>query len=175
MQTDLFKVCNVCRKTKTADMYGRNATHSSGLNSWCKACVSAENARRAAAKNAWRDANRERCRDVNRRSVARNIESARASKSEWVKRNAENVNARTARRRALKLNATPRWANHSEILRIYRSATELSVKTGEQWTVDHIVPLRSKLVCGLHCEANLRVITKVENSIKGNRHWPDMP
>lgn len=41
--------------------------------------------------------------------------------------------------------------------------------------VDHIVPLRSPLVCGLHCEANLTVIPPLENQSKGNRHWPDMP
>lgn len=47
--------------------------------------------------------------------------------------------------------------------------------TGEKWEVDHIVPLQSKLVCGLHNEFNLQVITQRENSSKRNYRWPDMP
>ena len=47
--------------------------------------------------------------------------------------------------------------------------------TGEDWEVDHIVPLQSNIVCGLHNEFNLQVITKSANSSKRNYYWPDMP
>lgn len=47
--------------------------------------------------------------------------------------------------------------------------------TGVGFEVDHVIPLRSKLVCGLHNEFNLRVITSFANNRKGNRYWPDMP
>ena len=46
---------------------------------------------------------------------------------------------------------------------------------GFKWEVDHIVPLQSKLVCGLHVHNNLQVITALENIKKHNKVWPDMP
>lgn len=72
------------------------------------------------------------------------------------------------RRRAIKLQAIPIWADLELIELIYENCP-----VGLH--VDHIVPLVSKFVCGLHCEANLRYLTPFENMSKGNRHWPDMP
>ena len=42
--------------------------------------------------------------------------------------------------------------------------------TGIEWHVDHIIPLRGKLVCGLHIWNNFAVIPKVNNLRKGNYH-----
>ena len=83
--------------------------------------------------------------------------------------------SKVAMRRAGKLEATPVWADGDAILGFYTLANTLSISTGVVHHVDHIVPLNSKLVCGLHCQFNLQVLTSLENLCKGNRDWPDKP
>ncbi len=48
---------------------------------------------------------------------------------------------------------------------IYDLAALRTKILGFPWEVDHVIPLRSKLVQGLHCEANLRVIPAKLNII----------
>ena len=57
----------------------------------------------------------------------------------------------------------PPWADMEAIAVIYRQAKALGK------TVDHIVPLNNRLVCGLHCEDNLRIVSAEENRRKGNK------
>ena len=66
--------------------------------------------------------------------------------------------------------AQPAWADRAAIRSVYDRAASM----GSGFVVDHIVPLVSPLVCGLHCEANLAVITVAANAAKSNTRWPDM-
>ena len=68
----------------------------------------------------------------------------------------------TAKRKAVKLKATPKWANLKIIKEIYRTCPK-------DCHVDHIIPLQNDLVCGLHVENNLRHLPIKENLIKGNK------
>lgn len=94
---------------------------------------------------------------------------ARAAIAQWGRENKGRRNAITARRQAKKIRATPKWAELNLIANVYRQAALRG------WHVDHVVPLNSRLVCGLHCWANLQVLAPSENCSKGNFHWPDMP
>ena len=86
------------------------------------------------------------------------------------------MNAERAMRRvARKKMATPNWANTKKIQSFYKTAARLTKATGIPHHVDHVIPLQSKLVCGLHVEQNLEVLTASENMTKGNRWWPDAP
>jgi hypothetical protein len=85
--------------------------------------------------------------------------------------------AKGAKRRSLE--AAPAWADDEfekfAIEENYDLARQRTKATGIKWVVDHIVPLQSAIVCGLHCESNLRVIPDSLNKSKGNRVWPGHP
>ena len=101
-----------------------------------------------------------------------------ANAREYRATNPAKVNALVARREATKLQATPSWFDEFDEF-VISEAYDLSAKrtkvTGIEWHVDHQVPLRSKIVQGLHCAANIAVIPARENVSKGNRYWPGMP
>lgn len=111
-----------------------------------------------ATRKAWREENRERDNAYTRN---------------WQARNPELVVANTGRRRASKLRAEPSWANTFFIAEAYRLAKLREKVCGGKWHVDHVVPLRSKLVCGLHVANNLQVIPASVNQRKSNTSWPD--
>lgn len=111
-----------------------------------------------AGRQRWKERNRERYLEV----------CARAGKS-WRQSNPEKVTAKTARRRAQLRQAAVDWADRKEVLAFYREARKRTEETGMEHQVDHIIPLQSRLVCGLHNEFNLRVITADENRRKHNR------
>lgn len=82
--------------------------------------------------------------------------------------------ARSAMHHARKMKAIPMWLTVGKVMEVYAEAAKRRA-AGELCHVDHIVPLKSNLVCGLHNEFNLRIIPSSENQRKSNRHWPDMP
>lgn len=120
----------------------------------------------------WRKKNASKIREYGRKNTAK----WRMLNSEAVKVKANSPEARSYRsaRRAKVKAATPCWSDQFFITEIYDLASRRTKVTGILWQVDHIVPITSKSVCGLHCEANMQVITKTTNTSKGNRHWPNM-
>lgn len=66
------------------------------------------------------------------------------------------------------------WSDIEEAVRTYQAAAILSELTGEPYVVDHLVPLTSPLVCGLHVHTNLVAMRADENKAKSNTYWPGM-
>lgn len=103
------------------------------------------------------------------------IDSVSVTGKKYKRQKPELEAAKVAKRRSTLLQAIPKWANLEAIEAIYREAKRIEKLTGTEYHVDHIVPLQSKIVSGLHCESNLRVLPATKNISKSNRHWPDMP
>ncbi len=87
----------------------------------------------------------------------------------YKKLNAGKVCAWGQKHRSLKLQATPSWYEKDKVELIYIKAKEWSKILGCELQVDHIVPLNSKLVCGLHCWSNLQLLDKPINGSKRNK------
>lgn len=68
---------------------------------------------------------------------------------------------------------TPKWVDQDEIQAIYRTCKKMR-EVGENVVVDHVVPLSSPRVCGLHWHGNLEIIHHMKNQHKSNHYWPDM-
>jgi len=89
-----------------------------------------------------------------------------------IERRASLIRHHSAKRRAAKLRSTPAWANLQAIATIYAEADRLTRETGIVHHVDHDIPLQHPLVCGLHVESNLRVLTASDNIRKSNKFEP---
>lgn len=82
---------------------------------------------------------------------------------------------RVRTRHLSKRNRVPAWADLSAIHAVYAEAVRLTKQTGIVHQVDHIVPLHSPIVSGLHWHMNLQPLPAEENAAKSNMLWPDMP
>jgi hypothetical protein len=71
-----------------------------------------------------------------------------------------------ARRRARVQERMPIWVDSKAIGAFYRMCPP-------GFHVDHVIPLRNKLVCGLHCLENLQYLPAIENLHKANRFSPE--
>ena len=106
------------------------------------------------------------------KALARPVEKQREYRKTYKKNNPEVIRASTTAYKRKHKNATPPWISVEQKIAIrdmYLAAQKLTATTGERYVVDHIVPLRSPIVCGLHVPWNLRVITQEENLKKSNR------
>ena len=113
-----------------------------------------------------------KCRDcVSKYNVKYHAEN-RDVRNEWQSKydsnNKGKTNARTAKRRAAKIERTPPWLTQqhfADIQSFYDWATYLE----GPHDVDHVVPLQGKFVSGLHVPWNLEVLSRADHATKGNR------
>jgi hypothetical protein len=98
-----------------------------------------------------------------------NTEKVRAAGQRWQRNNPAKITANASKRRAHRVQRTPKWADFTCIQDYYDVCNFFNSVNGYiKYHVDHIIPLRGKTVSGLHVHNNLQVILAEDNLRKGN-------
>ena len=180
-------------------MYTQHKLAKGGYLRHCKPCLTAKyKAYKSKDPAKWRAIDRKskasphsKEADKGRKKVAyqKDPQKFLARNRDYYLRNSDSIIQNTLKYRALhkekyfllaaesrsrRRTATPKWVDRKAILSYYKQARELSRVSGVKYEVDHIVPLQSDYVCGLHVPWNMQVLTKTDNASKSNKYWPDM-
>lgn len=186
-----MKTCTKCGVTKPLFGFHKNSSKKDGLQSRCKNCLKqfyrdnceilserqrecrkSNPAKKAKIERKYREANPEKVAKRHQKYREDNREKERKRHQKYIETYPYKVKALSAKYRATKLQSTPPWLtpeHHAEMALCYEEAAALRLYTGQQYHVDHIVPLQGKTVCGLHVPWNLQVLLARDNLRKGNK------
>lgn len=198
----ILKKCNKCLEHKSLDCFVKDRTKKDGLATICRPCKRAsDNEWRSknkvriseyqkkryeihkdkilAINRQWKRDNFERACSHSKAWQSRNPDKCKILSKSWFDKNPAKRKFYLIKRRKQECDAMPKWSDHKKIDDLYFTAKRISKETGIKHHVDHIVPIIGKInkkhvVCGLHCESNLRIITAKENLKKSCYEWPDM-
>jgi hypothetical protein len=176
-----MKTCSTCKEIKPVLEFYKDKSQASGIKSECKICSLNRNKEWRLANpeketsrcRKWKKANKNKVAGYNKKYTQANKDKKAVYYKEYAKTNRAKRNALGAKRHAKKLKAAPKWLTMeqlAEIEELYKLAKQLEKETGIKHHVDHIIPLQGQTVSGLHVPNNLRVVSAIENLIKGNRH-----
>lgn len=161
-----MKTCNKCHKEKSVTEFYKKSTSKDGLFWWCKDCHKAYVKEKYAAAYACPE-----FAELERKRVAAYYAKHPEKKISTWPTGAKAI-ANVAKRRSDKLKRTPTWLTADDFWlmdQAYELAKLRTKMLGFKWEVDHEIPLRGRLVSGLHVPDNLRVIPKLVNRGKSNR------
>ncbi len=182
----MYKTCTRCKKEKDKGLFGKGSRESDGLQDWCKQCFRdrylEDRERKLLVCLAWKNKNKEKVREIQRLNylaskdrriknnkiwAKANVLKTRAYKAKYTKANPERSLATMALR--TRSNRSPISITYrQEMLLIYKLSKELSWLSESKLTVDHIIPVIHKDVCGLHVPWNLQVLPFDMNCKKSN-------
>lgn len=161
--TDTEKFCNKCSQYKLFDCFRIDNSREDGLRYACKNCLRSQDKLRTQNPST-------------KQLLKKNQENWKRKNPQYYKNykkdNKDKNRAHIAKRRAVELQATPKWVDYTEINKLYQKAYELECLDGVKRHIDHIHPLQGKLICGFHVAENLQILTAAENLSKGSIFIP---
>lgn len=182
-----YKICTHCVVNKPLSEYDVKFDKQRGQHrvcTYCKDCrrekirlYDKKNRAKKKAYNAqYKEKNLEKLREKARKYHKNNRDRILEYQKSWREANPDKLaKARFSRRDNFK-KAKPWWLTtemEEEIKQFYDLAKDCRITTGEDYEVDHIIPIKGKTVCGLHVPWNLQVLPKDVNRSKSNRYEPE--
>lgn len=160
------KTCSKCKREFIAvEHFYEKISSKDGFDPWCKECFLLKNRK-------WFMENRERHHELTASWYEQNKEKHLATSKETYRKNPKRKLVDYYRRQERTAQATPKWVDKSELLKVYEDAGRLSEESGIPHEVDHIIPLFHNLVCGLNVPWNLQILTQTQNRKKANKWTP---
>ncbi len=159
------KTCSRCREHKSSALFYKKSGGGTASRPECKVCSNKDHAD-------WKRRNKQKRYSYLKKWAELNSDKTKAAGKAYRSSHSTETRIRTAKRRAAKLQASPKWltvGQLNEIKEFYLLAKELQWLSEEPLEVDHIVPLNGKEVRGLHVPWNLQILPESMNVKKGNR------
>jgi hypothetical protein len=155
-----YKTCKMCQQIKPLDMFrkfkeGVKRDHEVHYTCYCKSCVNTKGLE-------YYYSLREQKKEYQR-------EYARRNRLKWKEQTSYSNRSALYDRRVRK--AKPPWLSLEQRRRIlawYKQCNKLNNEGEIKYNVDHIIPINSRYVCGLHVDWNLQILPAEENNRKNN-------
>ena len=179
-----FKHCSGCNTSKSLSEFYRSKATKDGLQNKCKKCQSdrkeylkeyrARNSEKLKKLNKqWYSENIDKCKQKFKDYYLENITILRQKGQQHYQNNKSLYLHYSKSRKLLLTSRLPLWNTEKDlddIKMVYCEARRLTLETGVQYHVDHIIPLQGVVVCGLHVPSNLQIITAEEKLKKSNSY-----
>ena len=174
------KKCKSCEKIKSLDLFPNEKRNKDGKQGKCYDCVNEYFRQRAKKpdvaekKKLYRDKNKHRQSAYNKQYYAENKEKIVDTVSNWQSLNKAKVSSYKKTNKVRRKSGYIQLTNEQmqEVESFYWLAKDLKAISGEDYHVDHIIPLCGKDVCGLHVPWNLQVLPADVNIRKSNHYDP---
>jgi hypothetical protein len=179
-QENKVKKCPGCLEIKEHSLFHKTTKRSDGLSFFCKQCKSKKDKeyrdknsqKLLAQKKEYYKRNKERMDEQGRLNYQKKKDEYKQRARKWKLENRARHNELCMQRHVSKLKAIPSWLSSIQKARIhefYEVSLAIGMQTGIKQHVDHIIPLKSPIVCGLHVDWNLQILSASENCSKSNR------
>lgn len=163
-------ICRECVKIAGVDKYKNNReTQYASWRKWYEANKKTHHAR----SRRWQQENPEQVKAAAQKWAAENPEKVAAKSKRYRDKNPDKTTAWAVASVARRDKRVPKWLSSDDKWMLREAYALAKLRTelfGFVWEVDHIIPLRGRLVSGLHVPTNVQVIPKALNRAKRNQY-----